>query len=136
MGLNSSMDAFGLLQSFPSDGSTTARCQLLPFGFKVSKTIPSKKWTEIRTISIGESATYVFLCDVSSGGLSTQLNAIADYLPSDPNLTTTINTTFLGNMSVGGTWNGGSNITISVYNGANDAYGAPFIITGWVIIGL
>lgn len=130
------MDAFGLLQSFPSDGSTTARFQLLPFGFQVSKTIPSKKWTEIGTISIGESATYVFLCDVSSGALSTQLDATANYLPNDPNLITTINTSFLANISVGGTWSGGSNITFSVYNSRDEAYGVPFITAGWVIMGL
>ena len=129
------MDAFGLLQTFPSDGSTTARCQLLPFGFYVTKNIPKgNTWIDIGTVSLGNTIPTCVFANTASMSLISELAASSELIINDPD-----NPVRIGNISsdlnIGASWSGGTDVTISVSNKGNTDYGASFKVAGWIIMG-
>lgn len=132
MGLSSSMDAVGLLQTFPSDGSTTVRCQLLPFGLYVTKNIPKgNTWIDIGTVSLGDIIpSCVFVSNVSVK-LASTLTESSDLITNEPIGFATINS----DVTIGLSWNGGTTVNILARNSGDGEYHMSFVVAGWIIMG-
>ena len=126
------MDAFGLLQTFPSDGSTTVRCQLLPFGLYVTKDIPKgNNWIDINTISLGDTIpSCIFVAEVA-GSLASTITESADLITNEPTGVADLNT----DINIGLSWNGGTTVNIFARNSGDDEYRMSFKVAGWIIMG-
>ena len=135
MGLHSSMDAFGLLQTFPSDGSTTARCQLLPFGLYVTKDIPKgNTWIDVGTVSLGNTIPTCVFANTADTSLISQLSASSELIVNDPDNPVRIGNVF-GDLDIGASWSGGTVVNISVSNKGQYDYNPSFKVAGWIIMG-
>ena len=129
------MDAFGLLQTFPSDGSTAARCQLLPFGLYVNKNIPKgNTWIDIGTVSLGNTIPTCVFVNNASTSLISELVASSELISNEPDNPVRVGNIFT-NLNIGASWSGGTVVNISVSNKGEYDYGASFKVAGWIIMG-